>query len=85
MRVSCIDAHDEQVAAWQALIAAGFPPAATAAFLDVSAIDYATAKAVIRPALRGSTPLAEVELARRLGDHFRAQYRRARQLAKEGQ
>ncbi len=84
IRVSCIDAHDEQADAWQALIAAGFPPEATAAFTDISRIDYAAAKDVIRPALKGSTPLAEVQLARDLGDHFRAQYRRAAQLAKEG-
>jgi ABC-type Fe3+ transport system substrate-binding protein len=84
IRVSCIDAHDEQAAAWRALIAAHFPPQATAAFLDVSAIDYAAAKTVIKPALKDSSPLAEVKLARKLGDHFRAQYRRAGQLAKEG-
>jgi ABC-type Fe3+ transport system substrate-binding protein len=84
IRVSCIDAHDEQVAAWQALIAAGFPPEATAAFTDIGEIDYAAAKNVIKPALKGSTPLTEVALSRTLGDHFRAQYRRAAQLAKEG-
>jgi ABC-type Fe3+ transport system substrate-binding protein len=84
IRVSCIDAHDEQVAAWRALIAANFPPQAMAAFTDVSAIDFAAAKNVIKPRLRGSTPLAEVELARQLGDHFRDQYRRAEQLAREG-
>ena len=84
IRVSCIDSHDEQTAAWKALIAAGFPPEATAAFSDISAIDYATAKNEIRPALRGSTPLAEVQLAAGLGEHFRTQYRRATQLAKEG-
>ncbi len=84
MRVSCIDSHDEQAAAWQALIAADFPPEAAAAFSDVTAIDYATAKNEIRPALKGSTPLAEVQLAARLGEHFRAQYRRAEQLAREG-
>lgn len=84
IRVSCIDAHDEQASAWKALADAGFPPEATATFTDVSAVNYAIAKNEIRPALRGSTPLVEVELARRLGDHFRAQYRRAEQLAKEG-
>lgn len=84
MRVSCIDSHDEQASAWKALIKAGFPPEATAAFSDVSAISYSAAKNEIRPALRGSTPLDEVQLAARLGDHFRAQYRRAEQLAKEG-
>jgi ABC-type Fe3+ transport system substrate-binding protein len=84
IRVSCIDAHDEQAAAWDALIAANFPPAATAAFDDIAPIDYAAAKNVIRPALKGSTPLAEVELARQLGDHFRTQYRQVEKLAKEG-
>lgn len=84
IRVSCIDSHDEQAAAWQSLIAADFPPEATAAFLNVSAIDYATTRDVIRPALKGSTPLAEVQLAAKLGEHFRAQYRLTQQLAKEG-
>jgi iron(III) transport system substrate-binding protein len=84
IRVSCIDSHDEQAAAWQALIDANFPPQATAAFLDISAIDYPTALGKIRPALRGSTPLTEVQLAAELGERFRAQYRRAMELAKEG-
>lgn len=84
IRVSCIDSHDEQAAAWQALIQANFPPEATAAFLDISAIDYATAMNKIKPALRGSTPLKEVQLAAELGQRFRDQYRRAEQLAKEG-
>lgn len=84
MRVSCIDSHDEQASAWQALIDAGFPPEATAVFSDVSAISYANARDVIKPSLKGSTPLDEVQLAAKLGEHFRAQYRRAEQLAKEG-
>lgn len=84
VRVTCLDAHDEQVAAWKALIAAGFPPEATKTFTDISAVDYQTALTKIRPALKGSTPLEEVQLARTLGDHFRNQYRRAEQLAKEG-
>lgn len=84
IRVSCIDSHDEQTAAWKALIAANFPPEATAAFTDISAINYAQARDVIRLALKGSTPLTEVQLAARIGEQFRAQYRRAEQLAKEG-
>ncbi|HRJ72396.1 MAG TPA: extracellular solute-binding protein [Terrimicrobiaceae bacterium] len=84
IRVSCIDSHEEQASAWRALIAAGFPPQATAVFSDVSAVDYAAAKTVIRPALKGSSPLEEVQLAARLGEHFRSQYRKAEQLAKEG-
>jgi ABC-type Fe3+ transport system substrate-binding protein len=84
VRVTCIDPHDEQVEAWRALIAAHFPPRATATFLDVSAVDYATSMNEIRTALRGAAPLDAVRLARKLGDHFRAQYRLAQQLAKEG-
>jgi len=84
IRVSCIDAHDEQAAAWQALIKAGFPPEATAVFNEISSIDYASAKNIIKPALKGSTPLTEVALSRTLGDHFRQQYRKAAALAKEG-
>jgi len=84
IRVSCIDAHDEQAAAWQALIKAGFPPEATAVFNDIAPIDYAAAKNIIKPALKGSTPLTEVALSRTLGDHFRQQYRKAAALAKEG-
>jgi ABC-type Fe3+ transport system substrate-binding protein len=84
IRVSCIDSHEEQAAAWRALIAANFPPQATAAFMDISKIDFVSARDVIKPALKGSTPLDEVRLARELGDHFRDQYRRAEKLAKEG-
>lgn len=84
IRVSCIDSHHEQTSAWKALIAAGFPPEATRVFSDISTIDYRTAKEVIRPALKGSTPLTEVQLAARLGETFRNQYRKAEQLAKEG-
>ncbi|MGH8048573.1 MAG: ABC transporter substrate-binding protein, partial [Chthoniobacterales bacterium] len=84
IRVSCIDSHDEQAAAWRALIAANFPPQATAAFCDIAKIDFASARDVIKPALKGSTPLDEVRLARELGDHFRAQYRHAEELAKQG-
>jgi ABC-type Fe3+ transport system substrate-binding protein len=84
IRVSCIDSHEEQAAAWRALIAAKFPPQAMAAFMDISKIDFVAARDVIKPALKGSTPLKEVQLARELGDHFRAQYRHARQLAEEG-
>jgi ABC-type Fe3+ transport system substrate-binding protein len=84
VRVTCIDPHDEQVGAWHALIAANFPPRATATFLDVSAVDYAMSMNEIRTAIRGATPLEAVRLARKLGDHFRSQYRLAQQLAKEG-
>lgn len=82
-RVMCIDTHDELTAAWRALIAAGFPPEATAVFEDVSAVDYAVAGGRMREAL-GGDKIKEVQLAKELADRFRAQYRRAGELARAG-
>jgi hypothetical protein len=67
-------------AAWKTLIAAEFPPEATAVFSNVDVVDYAAASGRIRDAL-GPNKIREVELARELSDHFRAQYRRAARLA----
>ena len=82
-RVMCIDTHDELTTAWQALIAAQFPPEATAAFENVDAIDYQTAGGRMREAL-SSDKIAEVQLAKELADHFRQQYLRAAALARAG-
>jgi len=84
VRVVCLDPHDELVAAWKALIAAGFPPEATARFGDLTAVGYDVARDRIRPALAATGRIAEVRLAKELGDHFRTQYREAARLAKEG-
>ncbi len=80
--VMCIDPHDELRSAWRALIAANFPPQATAALLDVSNVDYAAASGMIQQALK--SPIEEIKLASRLNEAFRAQYRRAAELAREG-
>ncbi len=82
-RVMCIDTHDELTAAWRALIAAHFPPEATAAFEDVSSVDYATASGRMREAL-SADKIKEVQLAKELADHFRQQYRHAAELARAG-
>jgi ABC-type Fe3+ transport system substrate-binding protein len=84
VRVMSLDTHDEQVAAWKAMKEAGFPPEAMARFSDLSAVDYDAARTVIRPALSSSDRIAEVRLAKDLGDRFRAQYRDAKRLAEEG-
>ncbi len=84
IRVMSLDAHDEQAAAWKAIIEAGFPPAALEKFTDVSAVSYDRALEVIRPTLKDPDRLKEVQLAKQLGDHFRQQYREAKQLAEEG-
>lgn len=84
IRVMCLDSHDEQAAAWKALASAGFPREALKKFMDLSAVDYEAAFKVIRPALASQNRLEEVRLAKSLGDRFRAQYREAEKLAKEG-
>jgi len=84
IRVMCLDSHDEQVSAWKALVAARFPRQAFAKFTDMSAVQYATARNVIRPTLASQDRIEEVRLAKELGNHFRNQYREAEQLAKEG-
>jgi ABC-type Fe3+ transport system substrate-binding protein len=82
IRVMCLDSHDEQAAAWKALVAAGFPPQATAIFSNMDAVGYKDALEKFRPALGAANRIQEVQLARVLGDQFRAQYRVAEQLAR---
>ncbi len=84
IRVMSLDPHDEQVSAWKALVAAGFPPRATERFADLSAVSYEIAQESIRPTLSSADRIKEVQLAKTLGDHFRKQYREAEELAIEG-
>ena len=90
VRVMCIDTHSELTAAWHALIEAqqhtgAFPRKALAAFEDVRSVDYAAATGRIREAVGSSaSKIAQVQLAKELADGFRATYRRAAELAREG-
>ena len=81
VRVTCIDPHDELRDAWEAIIQAGQPPEALAALHDLSLVDYAAAGGRIRQALESKDKTDEIHLATELGTAFRAQYRRAAQLA----
>lgn len=85
LRVICLDTHHELVEAWTAILENGRPPEALALFRDLSVVDYETANDEIRTALRSADPLEEIRLAKRLSNHFRNQYRRARELAEEGE
>ena len=82
LRVMCLDAHPELTASWREIVAAGCPPRAMAVFTDVSVVDYAAAQGKIRAALRSKDKIEELRLARELGEHFRAQYRRAAAVAR---
>ena len=84
VRVMCIDPHDEARDALEALIHAGFPPEATRTFEDVSSVSYEEARGPVREALASSNRLTETRLAARYTTKFRAQYRRAAELARAG-
>ena len=83
IRVICMDCHDEEFSAWNALLAANFPPRATAAFSNLEAVNYESAMSQIRPALANADSIQEVRLARSLGERFRKQYKEAESLAKQ--
>ena len=85
VRVMCIDPHDEASAAWQALIQANYPAQAARSFADVSLVSYAQATGRIAETLRNPDHLAETRLAVEMSERFRAQYRRAEELARAGQ
>ncbi len=84
IRTMAIDPHEELREAWTALIAAGFPPQATALFDDVSAVDYATATTLLKPALSSAQKIDQTRLSKQLCDRFREQYRQVSALARAG-
>jgi ABC-type Fe3+ transport system substrate-binding protein len=84
MRVMCLDAHPEMTEAWREIIAAGHAPEAMAAFADLSAVTYTESMGQIKSALRAKDKVEELRLANVLGERFRAQYRRAAELARAG-
>lgn len=84
IRVLCVDSHREQRAAWRALVVAGFPPEAVAAFHDLSRVGYDDVVGPLTAVVRSRDKVAETRLARELGEVFRARYRRAEDLARTG-
>lgn len=83
VRISCIDAHEEMKSAWRAIIAAGMPAGALAVFGDVSRVPYSTCGKG-DPELDNSDPLRAEARAAQLGAWFRANYRKAEALARDG-
>jgi len=82
IRVMCLDTHDELVAAWREIIAAGMPPEALAILQDMSLLNYKRASGEIRTALRSKNRADELRLARALGAQLRAQYARAAEISR---
>jgi len=84
VQTMCIDSHEELREAWRALVAAGFPPEATARFDDVSALAYPIVMNELRPALSTGQKIGQVRLAREWGERFRSAYREVTALARAG-
>jgi len=85
VRAMCVDTEPELAEAYGALADAGFPPRATAAFDDLSLVDYRAVSGSIRAALKARDPLQEAAWSRRLVHHFRDLYRNVTALARAGQ
>ncbi|MEY5020128.1 MAG: hypothetical protein RLZ22_1216 [Verrucomicrobiota bacterium] len=81
VKVMCIDSHEEMKSAWQTMIDANMPDDAMAAFFDVSIISPIVATQG-DPTFDGSDPLKTAANAERIGEWFRANYRKAEALAK---
>jgi hypothetical protein len=84
IRVMCQDTHGDLKQAWCAIHEAGEPAKsqALAILQDISVVDYDHMTNAIRTRLGSRDKVDEVRLARELGDHFRANYRRAEAVAK---
>ncbi len=82
VKIMCIDSHKELKSAWEAIIDAGMPEDALAVFSDVSSMPYESAGRG-DPTLDTRDALAAARRAADLGAEFRANYRKARQLARQ--
>ncbi|MDB6169235.1 MAG: iron transporter substrate-binding protein [Verrucomicrobia bacterium] len=82
IRVMCLDTHSELKEAWHEIIQAGSPPEALAVLGDLSEISYDRMDG-IRRRLNSKDKVDEVRLANELAQHFRRQYERAAEIARE--
>jgi ABC-type Fe3+ transport system substrate-binding protein len=82
VKVMCIDSHEEMKSAWLVMLAAGMPADALAVFSDVSIMPYA-ADGKCDPGFDGSDALQTATHAARIGEWFRANYRKAEALARQ--
>ncbi len=84
IRVMALDTHGELQRAWRAVAAAegSAKEEALAVLQDLSAVTYERAEGEIKRALSSKNKAEELALGKRLGDLFRANYRRAEAMAR---
>ena len=81
VKVMCIDSHEEMKCAWLALRDAGMPADALAVFADVSIMPYSLGGKG-DPGFNDNDPLQSAAHAARIGEWFRANYRKAERMAR---
>jgi iron(III) transport system substrate-binding protein len=79
VKVMCIDSHEEMKSAWRAMKDAGMPAEALAVFSDVSIMPYATGSKG-DPRFDGGDALKTAGHSARIGEWFRANYRKAEEM-----
>jgi len=82
VRIMGFDTHTELTEAWGEIIAADMPPEALAVLQDMSAVDYEIARGAVKDVIRSRNKAQELEMAKRLGNHFRQQYAEAARIAR---
>ncbi|MBC7979646.1 MAG: extracellular solute-binding protein [Armatimonadetes bacterium] len=80
VKVMCIDSHEEMKSAWEAMIAAGMPEEAVMVFHDVSKVSHEVAGQG-DAGLDNKDSLVQGARMMELGEWFRGNYVRARQIA----
>jgi len=81
VKIMCIDSHQELKKEWAAMVDAGMPEQALAVFSDVSTMPYESAGQG-DPTLDTKDALAAANRAAELGARFRANYRKAAEIAR---
>ncbi len=85
VRIMGFDTHPELVEAWREILAAGQPTEAMAILQNMDGVDYDVAAGMIKDTLGSRDKVKEIELAKDLGNLFRAQYRRAIEAARKSE
>jgi len=75
IRGACMDPHDEQLEAWEALIDAGLPEEGVAQFEDISPISYERVVKEIAPGLKNADKVKQVTMIRELAETYRLHYK----------
>lgn len=83
IRVLCVDTHEEQQAAWRAIIDANQPERATKIFHDLNSVRYDTTFDYINKIVRSRDKIVETRYARKLGHTIRNNYRLSMKLAEQ--